>query len=239
MKNVKNWLIAGSLAAVMAVGGAFYAVAQYATGTNYIEAGSTRSVIQGSLDVVSGGDFDIESGAAFKIAGTTVTASAAELNIVDGVEATAAEINQVADVSSRIVTITVTDAITVAEHADRINLMAEVGGDANVVLTLPEATGTGNRYKFYVGVVNTSGYVIAALTTDTMSGVIMTSIDAADTGLAWEVDADDDKLTLNGTTSGGVTIGDWIEVVDCLDTIWCVSGQITSSGGETTPASSS
>jgi len=60
-------------------------VAQYAPGSNYDEPGGLRSVIQGSLDVVSGGDLDIESGAALKLAGTTVTATAAELNAIDGV----------------------------------------------------------------------------------------------------------------------------------------------------------
>lgn len=47
---------------------------------NYTEQGGARTVIGGSLDVVSGGDLDIESGGTFKVAGTAVTASAAELN---------------------------------------------------------------------------------------------------------------------------------------------------------------
>jgi hypothetical protein len=47
----------------------------------------------GTTALPSGGALDIESGAALKIAGTTVTSSAAELNIVDGVTKTAAQIN--------------------------------------------------------------------------------------------------------------------------------------------------
>lgn len=39
----------------------------------------------GSIDVESGGEIDIESGGALKIAAVAVTASAAELNAVDGV----------------------------------------------------------------------------------------------------------------------------------------------------------
>lgn len=62
--------------------------------SNYKEQGGSRHVIGGSLDVISGGDLDIESGGALKIAGTTVTSSAAELNIVDGVTATSAELNK-------------------------------------------------------------------------------------------------------------------------------------------------
>lgn len=47
---------------------------------NYKEPGSTRWVIGGAIDVISGGELDIESGGAFKIGGTQVTATAAQLN---------------------------------------------------------------------------------------------------------------------------------------------------------------
>lgn len=50
---------------------------------NYDEQGGARDVIGGSLDVVSGGEIDIESGGALKIAGTAITATAAELNLND------------------------------------------------------------------------------------------------------------------------------------------------------------
>ena len=220
----KKFLIGLAAALVMGVAAVAWAQNSACNILNCREQGGSRWSVGGSLDVLSGGDLDIESGGSLKLAGTAVAATAAELNAV-------------ADASARVVTIVATDAITKAEHANRINLMADVGGDTLVTLTMPEATGTGDVYKFYVGVVNTSNYVIAALTSDTISGVIITSIDAADTGLAWEIDGTDDKLTLNGTSTGGVTIGDWVEFVDCLDTTWCVSGQITSSGSEATPAS--
>lgn len=48
--------------------------------SNYREQGGGRDVIGGELDIVSGGELDIESGGALKIAGTQVTASAAQLN---------------------------------------------------------------------------------------------------------------------------------------------------------------
>lgn len=53
----------------------------YTTGF-YIEQGASRAVIAsgGSLDVESGGEIDIESGGSLKIAGTAITATAAELN---------------------------------------------------------------------------------------------------------------------------------------------------------------
>ena len=52
----------------------------------YREEGGDRHVIasSGSLDVESGGEIDIESGGALKIAGTAITATAAEINQIDG-----------------------------------------------------------------------------------------------------------------------------------------------------------
>ena len=61
--------------------------------SNYTEQGGARDVIGGSLDVISGGELDIESGGALKLAGTQVTATAAELNKLSGATVTAAEIN--------------------------------------------------------------------------------------------------------------------------------------------------
>ena len=48
----------------------------------YREQGGARQVIAsgGSLDVESGGELDIESGGSLKLAGTAVTATAAEIN---------------------------------------------------------------------------------------------------------------------------------------------------------------
>lgn len=51
----------------------------------YREQGGNRQVVAsgGALDVESGGELDIESGGALKLAGTQVTATAAELNKLD------------------------------------------------------------------------------------------------------------------------------------------------------------
>lgn len=62
--------------AILIIATAVWAV----TGTNYPEKQGTRWVIGGQCDVVTGGEIDIESGGLLKIAGTAVTASAAELN---------------------------------------------------------------------------------------------------------------------------------------------------------------
>lgn len=59
--------------------------------------------------VVFKSDVDFDTGANLKIQGTKVTSTAAELNIMDGVTATADEINAAADQSARVTTATVAD----------------------------------------------------------------------------------------------------------------------------------
>lgn len=55
----------------------------------YRQQGGDRQVVAsgGSLDIESGGEIDVESGGALKIAGTAISADAAELNKLDGVTA--------------------------------------------------------------------------------------------------------------------------------------------------------
>lgn len=173
----------------------------------------------------------------FYLDGTQVTATAAELNIMDGVLATTAEINRVADVSTRVVTIAGDLTLTELAHSDKVLLLGEVGGNAAVAVTLPAATGSGARFKFIVSVVNTSGYSIKVTGNDTMDGQILSLQDAADTVVGWETAADSDTITLNGTTTGGVSIGDWVELIDIATDQWAVTGITTSSGTEATPFS--
>lgn len=62
----------------------------------YMEQGGDRQVVAsgGSLDVEPGGEIDIESGGALKLAGTAITSTAAEINILDGVTANKDELNK-------------------------------------------------------------------------------------------------------------------------------------------------
>ena len=208
----------------------------------YREQGGDRQVVasSGSLDVESGGEIDIESGGALKLAGTEVTADAGELNIMDGVLATTAELNRVLDVSTRIVTLTGDTAITEALHEGKIILLGEVGGDAQLTATLPAATGSGAVYKFIVSVVNTSNYVIKVVGNDTMDGNILTNstTDNPDLSQFWATAIDSDTITLNATTKGGLSIGDFIELIDMAADQWAVWGITTTSGAsEVTPFS--
>ena len=141
-----------------------------------------------------------------------------------------------------IVVLTATDAITQAEHAGKTLSMAEVGGNAACTFTLPAATGTGNVYKFIVGVINTSNYIIkVADATDTIDGQVIVTNDTTAGGTAsvisWPTVAASDTITLNGTTKGGVGIGDYIELTDLIANQYVVSGMLKASGTEATPFS--
>tara|TARA_A100001015_G_scaffold294261_1_gene371829 strand:- start:1447 stop:2619 length:1173 start_codon:yes stop_codon:yes gene_type:complete len=137
-----------------------------------------------------------------------------------------------------VTTITATDTITRLEHANRINLLGEVGGNAAVTLTLPAATGSGDIYKFVVSVVNTSNYVFkVADATDTIDGTIMFLADGGNTVVGFEADGTDDTITLDGTTTGGAAIGDYVELIDIAANQYAVRGNLTATGTEATPFS--
>ena len=136
------------------------------------------------------------------------------------------------------ITIVATDAITATEHANRKCYLGEVGGNAAVTLTLPAATGTGNEYRFIISVVNTSNYVIqVANADDTIDGSVILHQDSANTTQTFNTVAASDTITLDGTTTGGVSIGDELTLVDMATNQYSVKGILTASGTEATPFS--
>ena len=147
-----------------------------------------------------------------------------------------------ASVTKGLVTLVATGAITAAAHAGRTLLMGEVGGNAIATFTLPAATGTGNVYKFVVSVVNTSNYVIQVVGDDTIDGKVFVANDVANHAsnnsvIVWKTVAASDTITLDGTTTGGVSIGDYVELIDIAADQWSVSGMLEQSGTEATPFS--
>lgn len=137
--------------------------------------------------------------------------------------------------------VTVTAAtltVTRSQHASRTVILSRSGG---IGVTLPAATGTGDKYRFVIGTVSTTGYVFSSVVgTDLMEGVIFgasTTDSATDAARTWLSGATDDTVTLNGTTTGGVAIGDWVEFEDISATGWSVRGMVTQSGSEATPFS--
>lgn len=195
-----------------------------------------NALLTGTTRVPKNDILDIESGGKLKLAGTEVTATAAELNIMDGVTATAAEINRAADVSGRIVNLTAaTLAVTEATHDGKTITVNKADGST---ITLPAATGSGARFRFVVGTTITSvGLVIkVADATDVMTGLALLAQDAADTAVVFETAATSDTITLNGTTTGGIK-GDIIELEDIATDLYSVRVMGSATGTEATPFS--
>ena len=113
--NKRTLILAGLVLAVAAA-----AVWAQASGTFYIEQGGRRAVVGGSLDVISGGDLDIETGGSLKIAGTAITATAAELNLVDVATLGAAQ-------ASKAVTTNATNDVTALRNVSMTGALT-VGG---------------------------------------------------------------------------------------------------------------
>jgi hypothetical protein len=129
--------------------------------------------------------------------------------------------------SQAIHTFVATDAITQSEHAGRILLLGEVGGNADVVLTLPDATGTGNVYEFIVSVTMASNtYKIACPDADNTITGTMQYLDLDGTAVsALATAATSDTITLNGGTQGG-QVGDTLKLIDIAANKWMVQGQM-------------
>lgn len=127
--------------------------------------------------------------------------------------------------------------LTAALHAGKIINLDQLAGS---VVTLPAAAGTGNRYRFIVSVLATSNsHVIkVANSSDAMCGIIQTMSDDPATmkGFA-AVAGTSDTITLNRTTTGSVTVGEYIEIVDVATNLFLVQGVTSSTGTEATPFS--
>ncbi len=135
--------------------------------------------------------------------------------------------------------VTATASLTTADSGKLVVLNASDAGSTAVTVTLPAATGSGVHYKIVVGTVNamSAGYKIQVTGDDTIDGQITTAStgDSPDLGQPWVTAADSDTITFDGTTTGGVAIGDYIELTDIASNQWVVSGATTSSGTEATP----
>jgi hypothetical protein len=227
---------AATLSSTLSVGGAVThtgALTQIGAQTNSSTLSVGGALTQtGAATLVS----TLSVGGATTLTGTTNAIGALSLNGT-ALAATADEINRAADVSTRLVKLSATTTLTVASSDGKRLLLDDDGGDTLVTVTLPAATGTGAIMDFTVGVVNTSNYVIkVADASDTIDGVIL-SHSSALAPIGYETAADSDTITLNGTTTGGAAIGDWIELSDISLNQWAVRGLTTANGTEATPFS--
>lgn len=169
----------------------------------------------------------------------TVSGTLTYATLNDGttaLDSTALELNRSSDVSARLVAGGATETVVLATHENRVVLLDTLAG---TTVTLPAATGTGAIYKFVVSVVATSvSHIIKVVGTDVMYGAIwLADADTSGTTTAFVTAADSDTITLNRTTTGSVTIGEYIELIDIASGKWAVRGFLTNSGSGATPFS--
>lgn len=141
-----------------------------------------------------------------------------------GIYATAAEINAVADVSTRLVDLSGSTTIAAATHSGKTLTLS--GSGSAYTQTLPAASGTGDIYRFVVTTVNTSNHVITAATNSgAFYGQIMQVDKDSTTATSYHVagGSSADVITLNGTTTGGL-VGDVITIQDIATNKWQLLG---------------
>lgn len=161
--------------------------------------------------------------------GTSI--SGTDLAATDGTTATAAELNAVADASGRVVNVAAAAtalAITAALHAERIVLVPIITG-AGLTITLPAATGTGNRYTIINNGVQTVSLTVTALAGDIMYGKAIGWHLTAGANDLFIPTAADIKYTFNVTTSGGDG-GDVMTLIDIGTDAWWVNVEFNGSG---------
>ncbi len=109
---------------------------------------------------------------------------------------------------------------------------------AGTVATLPAATGTGNKYKFFCTTTTTSGaHKILAVGSDYLIGNINGTATTALTAFHALVGDTFQSLQMpfaGSQPSGGIQ-GDWFEFEDVAAAKWAVRGQFTSGTSPTTP----
>lgn len=104
---------------------------------------------------------------------------------------------------------------------------------AGSIVTLPPALGSLRRFDFVVSVLATSNshIVKVANAVDVMTGLILGSrIDAGNAVLGFAAQATSDTITLNRTTTGSVTLGEWLELIDIAAGVWHVRGLLSATG---------
>lgn len=158
--------------------------------------------------------------------GTAVSSSAAELNILDGVTATAAEINAAADVSSRLVS--VADATTytaLAANSGKTHVMPNLTASCTITLPTPAA---GIEFEFiYGGVAADAQNWVIDTGSDTnyfIGGLMFADHDSADAEIAPIAGDGNSNSILTVVTP---TVGTRVKVI-CDGTLWVLTGYVNS-----------
>jgi hypothetical protein len=134
-------------------------------------------------------------------------------------------------------TLTITDAA----HARLGAVVIGLADPAGSIVTLPQATGTGNVFRFRVLNIATSNSHIIKVSSaaETMQGFAIIA-DTDSSGAASMFMANNltaDTITLNRSTTGSVTVGEYIECEDIFSNRWHVRCYLAGTGVVATPFS--
>ncbi len=127
--------------------------------------------------------------------------------------------------------------LTLDRHIHR-DTVVSLNRAAGVTVTLPAASGSGDRYYVHVGTtVTLNNHIIqVANSSDTMAGVITTATTTTGAGTHEAAGGTDDTITMNGSTTGGI-VGSYFELIDVATNLWMVVGHMVGSGVLATPLS--
>lgn len=142
-----------------------------------------------------------------------------------------ASLTQLRAYLNNIVNLTATSlTVTAALHNGKL---ITINSAAPTVITLPQATGTGNIYRFVflVAATGTASTIKVANATDIMTGYQFAVTTSSDNAEGFKTTATDDTMTFNGTTKGGV-VGDQVEVIDAKSGVFVVRAFTAPTGTE-------
>lgn len=127
-----------------------------------------------------------------------------------------------------------TVTLAAGTHSNRVTTLSRAAG---IAVTLPAATGTGNRYELVVITTVTSNTTtVTCAGSDTLQGQAIVLSDDAAAVLAYDAAGTATVITLNGTTKGGY-VGHRISLVDIASGKWLVTSIGKATGTEATPFS--
>lgn len=136
-----------------------------------------------------------------------------------------------------VTTAATTLTLAASTHSQRTTVVSSA---APLAITLPQATGTGNKYRIvYTVAATATGHTIkVANATDNMAGsMAVYDTSATDiTAIAFSATATDDTVTLNGTTQSGVK-GTTVEIEDVATGLFSVRVMGPATGSYATPFS--
>jgi hypothetical protein len=126
-------------------------------------------------------------------------------------------------------------ALTSALHAGKVVTLNRAAG---IAVTLPAATGSGDKYRLLVGTTFTGAATVKVVGNDIMKGTALLFQDSADTVVGFATAADSDTIDLLGTanSTGGIA-GESIELIDIAADTWYVNIVSDAGGTEATPFS--